>query len=156
VSHVARVEATKTALIYRPARAGRPPKRGSVAIEEFLRIFAPVTVARIVVEDTVKYGRYMHANERVILPLAGAHRDPEVFEHPNELRLDRKRNRHMAFGAGIHRCMGSHLARTELRIALEEWLKIIPNFELTNSAAKGQVRGPDTIPFRVTWSGMTN
>jgi cytochrome P450 len=95
----------------------------------------------------------MRANERVILPLAAAHRDPAAFEDPNELRLDRKRNRHMAFGGGIHRCVGSHLARTELRIALEEWLKVIPDFELTDPAAvvwaKGQVRGPDTIPFRV-------
>jgi cytochrome P450 len=126
----------------------------SGAVEEFLRMFAPVTVARIVAEDTVKYGRCMRANERVILPIAAAHRDPAAFEDPNKLRLDRKRNRHLAFGGGIHRCVGSHLARTELRIALEEWLKIIPNFELTDPAgvvwAKGQVRGPDTIPFRVS------
>jgi cytochrome P450 len=137
----------------RAALVANPALLKSGAVEEFLRMFAPVTVARIVAEDIVKYGRCMHANERIILPLAAAHRDPAVFEDPNELRLDRNRNRHMAFGGGIHRCVGSHLARTELRIALEEWLKIIPNFELTDPAAvvwaKGQVRGPDTIPFRV-------
>jgi cytochrome P450 len=137
----------------RAALVANPALLKSGAIEEFLRMFAPVTVARIVAEDTIKYGRCMRANERVILPLAAAHRDPAAFEDPDELRLDRKRNRHMAFGGGIHRCVGSHLARTELRIALEEWLKIIPDFELTDPAAvvwaKGQVRGPDTIPFRV-------
>jgi cytochrome P450 len=137
----------------RAALVANPALLKSGAVEEFLRMFAPVTVARIVAEDTVKYGRCMRTNERVILPIAAAHRDPAVFEDPNQLRFDRKRNRHMAFGGGIHRCVGSHLARTELRIALEEWLKIIPNFELADPAAvvwaKGQVRGPDTIPFRV-------
>lgn len=137
----------------RAALVASPALLKSGAVEEFLRMFAPVTVARIVAEDTVKYGRCMRANERVILPLAAVHRDPAAFEDPNELRLDRKRNRHMAFGAGIHRCVGSHLARTEMRIALEEWLKAIPDFALTDPAAvvwaKGQVRGPDTIPFRV-------
>jgi cytochrome P450 len=125
----------------------------SGAVEEFLRMFAPVTVARIVTEDTVKYGRCMGANERLILPTAAANRDAAIFDAPNELKLDRKANRHIAFGAGIHRCVGSHLARTELRIALEEWLAAMPNFELTDPPAvvwaKGQVRGPDTVPFRV-------
>jgi cytochrome P450 len=138
----------------RAALVANPSLLKSGAVEEFLRMFAPVTVARIVAQDTIKYGRCMRTNERVILPIAATHRDPAVFENPNRLQFDRKRNRHMAFGGGIHRCVGSHLARTELRIALEEWLKIIPHFELNDPDAvvwaKGQVRGPDTIPFRVS------
>ena len=66
--------------------------------------------------------------------------------------LDRKLNRHVAFGAGIHRCAGSNLARMELRVAIEEWLARIPEFEISDPAAVtwagGQVRGPRTVPVR--------
>lgn len=137
----------------RATLVANPALLKSGAVEEFLRMFAPVTVARIITEDTVKYGRCMRANERLILPMAAANRDAAIFDAPNELKLDRKANRHLAFGTGMHRCVGSHLARTELRIALEEWLCAMPNFELTEPAAvnwaKGQVRGPDNVPFRV-------
>lgn len=82
-----------------------------------------------------------------------ANRDPEVFERPDEVILDREHNRHLAFGAGIHRCAGSNLARMELRVAVEEWLARIPEFEITDPAlvtwAGGQVRGPRSIPVRV-------
>jgi cytochrome P450 len=88
--------------------------------------------------------------------MAAANRDAVIFDAPNELKLDRKANRHLAFGTGMHRCVGSHLARTELRIALEEWLSAMPNFELTDPAAvnwaMGQVRGPDNVPFRVLYA----
>jgi cytochrome P450 len=67
--------------------------------------------------------------------------------------IDRAENRHAAFGLGIHRCLGSNLARMELTVALEEWLARIPDFELTDSDAvtwsTGQVRGPRSIPVRV-------
>jgi cytochrome P450 len=132
--------------------AAEPALISSSAVEEFLRLYSPVLIARILSEDTVKYGRCMRANERIILPTAAANRDPEFFENPNEARIDRRPTRHLAFGTGIHRCVGSHLARTELVIALEEWLRVMPDFELTDRSAvlwaKGQVRGPDTVLFK--------
>ena len=67
--------------------------------------------------------------------------------------LDRAENRHAAFGLGIHRCVGSNLARMELRVALEEWLRRHPAFELIDPSAvtwsAGQVRGPRTLPVRI-------
>jgi cytochrome P450 len=79
-----------------------------------------------------------------------ANRDPEVFERADEVVLDRAINRHVAFGAGIHRCAGSNLARMELTVALEEWLRRIPTFRLAEGAdvtwAGGQVRGPRVLP----------
>jgi cytochrome P450 len=69
------------------------------------------------------------------------------------VRLDREQNRHAAFGLGIHRCLGSNLARMELRVALEEWLNRYPDFELADPGAvtwsAGQVRGPRTLPLRI-------
>jgi cytochrome P450 len=82
-------------------------------------------------------------------------RDPEHFERPDEFVIDRPRNRHFAFGSGIHRCLGSNLARMELRVAVEEWLAAFPEFELADpDPAKvrwstGQVRGPRELPLRL-------
>ena len=67
--------------------------------------------------------------------------------------IDRAKNPHATFGLGIHRCLGSNLARLELRVALEEWLARFPDFELTDpdavTWATGQVRGPRTLPLRI-------
>lgn len=129
------------------------PEMVTSAVEELLRFFAPVTIARIVAEETEVHGRCMRPNQRVIMPLAAANRDPEVFDAPDEVQLDRPRNRHMAFGTGTHRCLGAHLARAELRIAIEEWLAVMPDFELVDPTsvrwAQGQVRGPDKVDIRV-------
>ena len=76
----------------------------------------------------------------------GANRDPEVFDDPDRVVLDRRVNRHVAFGAGIHRCAGSNLARMELRVAIQTWMERIPEFEIIDPDsvvwAGGQVRGP--------------
>jgi cytochrome P450 len=76
-----------------------------------------------------------------------------VFPDADRVVLDRAENRHSAFGLGIHRCLGSNLARLELRVALEEWLARFPEFELVDPGAvtwsKGQVRGPRSIPVRI-------
>ncbi|MYZ46418.1 cytochrome P450 [Propylenella binzhouense] len=135
------------------ARLVADPTLIKSAVEEFLRAFAPVTVARISTTDVEVHGRCIHANDRVIMPLAAANRDPEVFEDPDVVKIDRRRNRHMAFGTGTHRCAGAHLARAELNIAIEEWLKVIPEFELVGPDvewAQGQVRGPESIVFKVS------
>jgi hypothetical protein len=120
------------------------------AIEEFLRAYAPVTMAREVTEDVEYAGCPMKAGDKVLMNFPAANRDPEAFEHPDVVQLDRAHNRHVAFGSGIHRCAGSNLARMELQVALEEWLTRIPEFSLAEgkeiSWAGGQVRGPRVLP----------
>ena len=122
------------------------------AIEELLRAYAPVTMARIVAEDTELDGQALHAGDWVLLPFPAANRDPEMFDSAGEVVLDRAVNRHCTFGLGIHRCLGSNLARLELRVALEAWLARIPDFELADPSAvrwsAGQVRGPRALPIR--------
>jgi cytochrome P450 len=125
----------------------------STAMEELLRAYAPVTMARLVREDMDWNGCPMRANEFVLLPFPAANRDPDAFDDADQIIIDREVNRHTAFGLGIHRCAGSHLARMELRVALEEWFRAFPVFELADPDAVlwsgGQVRGPRALPLRV-------
>ena len=124
-----------------------------MAVEEFLRAYAPVTMARMVSEDFDFEGCPMKEGDWLLLPFPSANRDPAVFDRADEVIIDRAENRHAAFGLGIHRCIGSNLARMELTVAIEEWLARYPDFELTDSSAvswsAGQVRGPRTIPVRI-------
>jgi cytochrome P450 len=95
----------------------------------------------------------MQADDWVLLPFPAANRDPEQFDRADEVVIDRKVNKHAAFGLGIHRCVGSHLARMELRVALEVWLQRLPEFTLADPAAvawsTGQIRGPRALPLRI-------
>jgi cytochrome P450 len=120
------------------------------AVEELLRAYAPVTMAREVTQDIVYEGCPMKAGDKVLMNFPAANRDPEAFDQPELVQLDRAQNRHVAFGSGIHRCAGSNLARMELQVALEEWLARIPDFSLAEGAdvtwAGGQVRGPRVLP----------
>ena len=123
------------------------------AIEEFLRAYAPVTMARLVQEDMHWRGVDMKADDWILLSFPAANRDPAQFDRAGEVVIDREVNRHAAFGLGIHRCVGSHLARMELRVALEAWLARIPEFTLDDPAAvtwaAGQIRGPRALPLRI-------
>jgi cytochrome P450 len=125
------------------------------AVEEFLRFYAPVTMARIVSEEVEIGGQRFAKRDWVLLPFPAANRDPEAFEDADQFVIDRKRNRHVAFGLGIHRCLGSNLARMELQIAIDEWMRRIPDFELADTDpgavrwSGGQVRGPRSLPVRV-------
>jgi cytochrome P450 len=123
------------------------------AIEEFLRAYAPVTMARLVKADMRWRGVDMKADDGILLSFPAANRDPAQFDRAGEVVIDRQVNRHAAFGLGIHRCVGSHLARMELRVALEIWLTRIPRFTLADPAAvtwaAGQIRGPRTLPLRI-------
>lgn len=125
-----------------------------VAMEELLRAYAPVTMARLVREDMTYGGCPMRQDDFVLLPFPSANRDPAAFDRADEVIIDREVNRHAAFGLGIHRCAGSHLARMELRVALEVWLEAFPDFELADPAAvrwsAGQVRGPRALPVRIS------
>jgi len=123
------------------------------AVEEFLRAYAPVTMARLVKDDMNWHGVDMKADDWVLLSFPAANRDPAQFDRAGEVIIDRQVNRHAAFGLGIHRCLGSHLARMELRVALQAWLERIPEFTLEDPSAvtwsTGQIRGPRTLPLHI-------
>jgi cytochrome P450 len=144
--HLAKTPADRERLVADP---GLVP----TAMEEFLRAYAPVTMARLVKQDMSWNGVDMKAEDWVLLSFPAANRDPAQFDRADEVVIDREVNRHAAFGLGIHRCIGSHLARMELRVALETWLERIPQFELADPAAvtwsSGQIRGPRTLPLRI-------
>lgn len=134
------------------------PELLPTAVEEFLRFYGPVTMARLVAEDFefpgAGGGCPMHEGDWLLLPFPAANRDPAVFPDADRFVIDRAENRHSAFGLGIHRCLGSNLARMELTVAIDEFLTRYPDFEVADPDAvtwsAGQVRGPRTIPVRIT------
>jgi cytochrome P450 len=115
------------------ARLSQDPALIAPAIEEFLRYYAFVTPGRKVTQDAEIAGCPVKAGDMMFLPLAAANRDPDEFEDADKVIIDRQVNRHIAFGAGPHRCLGSHLARLELNIALQEWHQRIPHYRLDAS-----------------------
>ena len=121
------------------------------ALEEFLRAYAPVTMARMVAKDNDFHGCPMKKDDWVLLPFPAANHDPRAFEDADKFVIDREENRHAAFGLGIHRCLGSNLARLELKVAIEEFVKRFPDFELDGevSWSMGQIRGPRVLPVRI-------
>ena len=144
--HLAKTPADRKRLVAEPELL-------PTAMEEFLRAYGPVTMARLVKHDMNWRGVDMKAEDWVLLSFPSANRDPEQFDRADEVVIDREVNKHAAFGLGIHRCVGSHLARMELRVALEVWMERIPEFSLADEAgitwAAGQVRGPRTLPLRI-------
>jgi cytochrome P450 len=107
------------------------PDRIPVAVEEFLRYFSPLmSLRRVAVRDTEIDGHPIKAGETVLLHWLAANHDPAEFDRPDEVVLDRKRNRHFAFGSGPHRCIGSNVARQSLRLLLEELLARIGDWSL--------------------------
>jgi cytochrome P450 len=122
------------------------PELMPTAVEEFLRAFSPVTMAREVMKETEIQGCPVKPGNMVLLSFPAANRDPAVFPDADKVVLDRQQNPHAAFGLGIHRCIGSNLARMEMTVALEEWLKRIPEFRLDPAHqvkwSQGTVRGP--------------
>jgi cytochrome P450 len=119
------------------------------AVEELLRRFAPVSVVRLTTCPVEVGGKTIPEGTHVLLPFAAANLDAAAFPDPYRLQLDRTPNRHLAFGAGVHRCIGAHLARMELRVGLEEFLRRIPQFHLADPEAvtwkPGQIRGPSRL-----------
>jgi len=107
------------------------PSKMEDAIEELLRWESPVMgVPRLVKQDVEIGGAAIQAGELVMLLLGAANVDPGEFEDADVVDFDRARNRQIAFGAGHHRCLGSHLARMELRVAMEEWHARIPSYRI--------------------------
>jgi cytochrome P450 len=127
------------------------------AIEELLRWETPVTlVARASLEDTTIGECPVRKGDHVMLMLGSANTDEAEFDDPDSVRFDREVNRHIAFGGGVHRCLGSHLARMELRVALREWHRRIPEY----SVAEGHtlkytpsIRSIDYFPMVFTPAG---
>ena len=131
------------------ARLVAEPELMPTAVEELLRAYSPVTMARYVTQDVEVNGCQVHAGDRVLMTFPAANRDPQKFPDADKVILDRTQNPHIAFGAGIHRCAGSNLARMEMRVAIQEWLARIPDFRLEDPSAVtwagGQVRGPRSM-----------
>jgi cytochrome P450 len=142
--HLARTPADRERLV-------KQPELMPVAVEELLRAYSPVTMAREVIKETTIAGCPMKPGNMVLLSFPAANRDPSVFPDADKVVLDRKNNPHAAFGLGIHRCVGSNLARMEMKVALEEWLKRIPDFRLDPAGrvawSEGTVRGPRQLPI---------
>ena len=134
-------------------RLAAEPELMPFAIEEMLRYYAPVTMARIAAQDHDLGGCPVAKGDWLLLPFPAGNRDPRAFDDADQVLLDRKQNRHGAFGLGIHRCLGSNLARLELTVALETWLDRVPEFELAEPDrvrwSKGQIRGPRELPIRI-------
>jgi cytochrome P450 len=142
--HLAKTPADRERLIAEPELL-------PTAIEEFLRAYSPVTMAREVMKETTVSGCPIKPGNMVLLSFPAANRDPAVFPDADKVIIDRKENRHAAFGLGIHRCVGSNLARMEMLVAIQEWLKRIPDFRLDPSRemkwSEGTVRGPRQLPM---------
>jgi cytochrome P450 len=132
-------------------RLAAEPALMPTAIEEFLRAYAPVTMAREVVKETTVGGCPFKEKGQVLLSFPAANRDPALFPDADKVLIDRAENRHAAFGLGRHRCLGSNLARLEMTVAIEEWLARFPEFNLAEGArvtwSEGTVRGPRSLPF---------
>jgi cytochrome P450 len=124
------------------------------AIEELLRFESAVHPSRTVTSPCTLSGVELKPGDRIVIPYASADRDEDVFEQADQIVLERSPNRHFAFGGGSHRCLGSHLARLEMRVAFEEILGRIPRFSIPEDvpikAFGGQTRSLVSLPFR-TW-----
>ncbi len=141
--HLARTPEDRRRLVAEPALM-------PTAIEELLRAYAPVTMAREVIAETEINGCPFKPGQMVMLSFPAANRDPAMFPDADKVIIDRKENRHAAFGLGIHRCIGSNLARMELKVAVEELLRRIPEFSVAGPVtwSEGTVRGPRRLPLR--------
>ena len=124
------------------------------AVEEILRIEAAVAAGRRATRDVELGGGSIAEGDQLLLMLCSANRDPDAFTHPADFDINRSPNRHLSFGAGVHRCLGSHLGRIELTIALEELHRRIPDYQLVESDPpvfhSTQVRGCLRMPITFT------
>src|ERR1700730_8093435 len=128
------------------------PELMELAVEEFFRFYPPVSgMARTVMQDTTLGGCPMRRGERLFFSLLSANRDETFVPEPNTFIVDRKPNRHVTFGLGIHHCVGEHLARLEMRICLTQVLARIPDFiidvaESERYSDRGQSSGWMNLP----------
>jgi cytochrome P450 len=121
-------------------------------VEETLRMEAPVPIMfRTATRDVEIEGRHIKKGDKVCLLFGAAGRDPAVFDHPGEFDLDRPHCRHITFGAGPHRCVGSNLARLQIRVAVEQLVTRLSPFRVPEGGevvySSRQARGPVSIPL---------
>lgn len=132
---------------------GEDPKGVTTAIAELQRRHSIVTMPRRVTVDCNWRGLDLKQDDIVVLDTGAAGRDAAKFDDPDELEYERRPNPHMAFGHGLHRCLGIHLARLELRVALEEFHRAMPDYAVDPAAeaivGTGYVRGMDALPLVV-------
>ncbi|MDP1876352.1 MAG: cytochrome P450 [Actinomycetota bacterium] len=129
-------------------RLRRDPGLISSAAEEFLRTMSPVqAMARTATKDVEVGGCPIKKGDRVVLAFGSGNRDEDAYPDPDEIIIDREENRHFAFGAGIHRCLGSNLGRREVIVALREFLDRVPPFEAVNLDEPWHGVGPLTVRF---------
>jgi cytochrome P450 len=128
------------------------PSLVPAAVEELLRHQTPVMMLpRIVAQDATIGGVEIKAGDGATLMIGAANVDEGEFDNPDHAHFDRERNRHLAFGGGPHRCLGSNLARLELRVAIEEFHRRIPEYELLPDAEiqfSPGIRQADALPLR--------
>ena len=122
------------------------------AVEEFLRLYGSVINTRRCTRDTEVAGVPIKEGEQLLILLGAANRDEREFAAPTDFVVDRSPNRHLTFASGIHRCLGAHIARVELRVMVDEFLRRIPDFEIADPSAiewsNGHVQGVVKLPIR--------
>ena len=127
------------------------PDRIDAQLEELLRVYGVTFSGRELIEDFELDGVAMRKGERLFCILPACNYDPEVFANPREVDFNRPKKPILSFTGGIHACMGAHLARLEMKIALQEWLRRIPDFSLKSGARvtyrPSGVIGPDEVPL---------
>ena len=133
-------------LIEHPDQAQRlrtdPSMIGGSAVEEFIRWVTPIlNMARLVTEDHELHGQQLHAGDQLVLMYSSANRDEEVFDDPDTYDVGRAHNNHIAFGFGTHFCLGSSLARLEIKLFFEEFLRRVQSFEITPGTTPNRVPG---------------
>ncbi|WP_234825441.1 cytochrome P450 [Mycolicibacter senuensis] len=143
--HLATHPADRARLVAEPALTAH-------AIEELLRAYPIVQTARKATRDMDFHGCPVKTGDMALFPLAAAGRDPDAYPDARKVDFDRKVVRHLSFGAGPHRCLGSHLARQELTVLLQEWHRRIPEYEVVGQPTEhgGQVWGLDTL--QLSWT----
>ncbi len=134
-------------------RLRRDPSLLPQAIEEMLRWVTPVMqFRRTATQDTTIGDRAIRKGDKVVMYYGAANRDPEVFENPEAFDITRKPNPHLAFGLGSHFCMGSHIARLEMRVTLEEFLRRFPRFSLAGPPERLEsnfISGINRLPLKL-------
>ena len=138
------------------AKLHADPKLIPGLVDESIRWITPVkTFMRTATEDTEIGGRKLSKGDWLMLCYASGNRDEAVFENPNDFRVDRTPNKHLAFGYGAHLCLGQHLAKMEMRILWEELIPRLKSLELAGEPAMSQaifVNGPKKLPIRFEMS----